>query len=198
MKKIVLKILIASIVLFPFYGCATIEPLAKGEITLSDGEKVYHGTSTSVRLSFVRIKLSAKQGKLINSLYGREISHEGDVITYISAKKRKELAGIYGNIFLIQGETEYGKTDFIISISGGRIDKISSRGDGRINQEFLQQFIGRTLYSSFKVASSPADLLEDPHIIKPLGEAPKTIIAAVDAVRKVLIWGAALNLSRTH
>ena len=68
--------------------------------------------------------------------------------------------------------------------------------DGKpvILDEFLQQFIGRSLRDSWEVARNPSDLVTLPSKIRPIAGYPRISDEVTDAIRKVLVLANVLKI----
>lgn len=180
-------------------GCALTQRVFYDEpydMTIWDAKKIHPFSDLSDR----RRRLTAQQSQLINKLYGQDISREGDLIVYYEARKHKGIYGERGNIFLAQVKGEPGSLDILVCTTGGRVDEILVKNnpvvDGRlaIPDEFLQQFIGRSLENSWEVALNPSDLAAMPSRIRPIAGYPKLSREAADGIRKVLAWTEVLQI----
>lgn len=181
-------------------GCASIGNIFYHEphaITIGDAKKIHPFSHLSDRHK----RLTAQQSQLINKLFGREISREGDLIAYYEAKRRKGIYGDPGNIFLVHARDESGSLLYIlVCTTNGRIDEVLItnspvlQGKPIIPDEFLRQFISRSLQDSWEVAQNPSDLLTLPSRIRPIADHPKTSTEVADAIRQVVVWAEVLQI----
>ncbi len=117
---------------------------------------------------------------MVNQIYGEEINHEGDLIVYYEATKRKGISGEPGNIFLVQAKGEFGSLNILVCTTGGTVDEVLVKDspvvDGKavVPGEFLGQFIRRSLQDSWEVAQTPSDLVILPSKIRPIADQPMT------------------------
>jgi hypothetical protein len=180
-------------------GCASVRNVFYHEphnISIWDARKIHPFGDLSGEYK----QLNAQQSQLINQLYGQDISHEGDLIAYYKARKRKGIYGEQGNIFLMQAKGELGPLDILVCTTGGHVDEILIKNnpvlDGKsvIPDEFTQQFIGRSLQNSWKIAQDPTDLMALPSRIRPISDYPRTSQELANAIRKVLILAKVLEI----
>lgn len=180
-------------------GCASIGKVLyhePHEITFWDAKKIHPFSHLSDRHK----RLSMQQSQLINKIYGEEISHKGDLIAYYEARKRKGIYGDVGNIFLVHAKGEFGPLDILVSTTDRSVDKILVKNnpvlDGKplIPDEFLQQFIGRSLGDSWEVAQKPLDLVTLPSKIRLIAGYPKMSQEVANSIHKVLVWENVLQI----
>jgi hypothetical protein len=174
----------------PFYH----EPHA---ITIGDAKKIRPFSNLSDRHK----RLTAQQSQLINRLFGLDISREGDLIVYYEATKRKGIYGDPGNIFLVHARDESGSLlSILVCTTNSRIDEVLIEnspvlaGKPVIPDEFLQQFIGRSLSNSWELEKAPSDLLSLPSKLRSIAGNPRTSQEVADAIRKVLVWAEVLQI----
>ncbi len=168
------------------------------EITREDADKVHPHS----RHQDTHKRLTLEESQLINTLYGEEINREGDLIVYYNARHMKPLFPLTkGNIFLVKvrGETD-DPLIFLVCTTKGKVDEVILKnnpivkGKPLVSNEFLRQFIGRSLGHSWEIVKDPSDLLSLPRGILPISDYPKTSKEAAEAFRKVLVWAKALRI----
>ena len=179
-------------------GCAGIGKLfyhEPHEITVWDAKKIHPFSKLSDRHK----RLTAQQSQLINKIYGQQINHGGDLIAYYEARKRKGISGEPGNIFLVRASGEFGPLDILVCTTDKHVDEILIKnslvrnGKPAIPDEFLRQFIGRSLRDSWEVAKDQSDLVTLPSKIRPTADHPMATSEVLGAIRKVLVWAEALQ-----
>jgi hypothetical protein len=196
-RKLLLSIVL--ILLISDTGCAAFGRLfyhEPHEITSRDAKRIHPFSQLSDRHK----RLTAQQRQLINKIFGQDISREEDLIAYFEAKRRKGIYGDPGNIFLVHAGGESGSLEILVCTTHGRVDEIVIKNnpvvEGRavIPDEFLQQFIGRTLQDSWKVAQTASDLVDLPAKIRPLAGDTRTSEEVAKAIRKILVWTEVLQI----
>jgi hypothetical protein len=179
-------------------GCTSIGKMfyhEPHEITIWDAKKLYPFRKHSSK----HRNLTLQQSQLINEIYGEEISHEGELIAYYQARARKPLRH-RANIFIVHAGGELGQLDILVSTTGRWIETImikdSPELDGKpvIPNEFIEQFIGRSLANSWELAQNPSDLVTLPAKIRPITGYPRTSKEITNAIRKVLVWARVLQI----
>jgi hypothetical protein len=144
-------------------------------------------------------KLSLEQSRSINKLYGDAISQEGDLIAYYDALDRNPRRYI-GKVFLVNAKSEKDQWNVIVGTRGRVVDRIMVKnnilGEGRpvIPNEFLKQFIGRSLQDSWQVAEGPQDVVTLPSMIRPVAGNLRASKELASNIRKILVWITALNI----
>jgi hypothetical protein len=181
-------------------GCVSIEKIFYHEphvINVWDAKKIHPFSDLSDR----HRRLTLEQSWLINQIYGEEINHEGDLIVYYEARKRKGISGDRGNIFWVREDSEFGPMEILICTTSMRIDEIVIKNNpftdekSAIMEEFLEQFIGRSWDGPIMMAVTPTDLLMTPSRIRPIADAPRISQAVMDAVTRVLIFAKVLGVT---
>lgn len=180
-------------------GCASIGKVFHHEphsINVFDAEKIHPRSHLSDR----HTTLSNKQAQAINQLYGQTIATEGELIAYYEARPRKGIYGESGNIFLVYVRGELSLLEVLVCTTHGQIDETLIQdnpvlnGRSAIPDEFLRQFIGRSLQDSWEVAKNSSDLVTLPSKIRPIASYPKTSEEVANAIRKVLVWAKILHI----
>ncbi|HHT9107695.1 MAG TPA: hypothetical protein ACFYEF_05045 [Candidatus Wunengus sp. YC63] len=132
----------------------------------------------------------------INELaqYGIEIGKDEKIVVYYSMTARRGRSEM-AKAFLIKGEGEHGT--FELSVDIGRTIMIQEihivknskdcTGESVIDRDFLEQFIGKDLTSSFELAKESEDVLTTPSKIKPIKMAPITSEKIAKELRKWLV-----------
>jgi len=179
-------------------GCASLPKTFNHEshdIAKLDISKIYPAAISTDH----HIKLTLEQSRLINKLYGEEISQKGNLLAYYSAVKR--LPRHYkSKVFLVHVEEKAGRLEVLVGTRGRVVDKIvvknnvTGQGKPVIPDEFLQQFIGRSLQDSWQVAEGPQDLLTLPSMLRPVVDQQNTSKEIASNIRKVLVWVTAMEL----
>jgi len=165
------------------------------EISVSDARKVYDYDDYSDH----HRKLTLEQSRSINDIYGKEISREGDLIAYYHARRRKPLRDT-ADIFLVHARGEGSQLDLIVSTRERIVEQIvaknnfNSEGKAVIPNEFMQQFIGRSLQGSWQVAEKPQDLVALPSMIRPISGRLKISKEITSNIRKALVWLTVLEI----
>ncbi|HEX9759096.1 MAG TPA: hypothetical protein VGB26_15080 [Nitrospiria bacterium] len=175
------------------FACSTPGSLFYHEphtITSHDARKLHPRS----RLSDRHRKLNLEQAHEINRLHGENIVSEGDLIVYYEAKRRKGLYGDQGNVFLTRIETGTAPIELLVSVAEGKIYQLLLKEVpfiGRkplVSNEFLFQFIGRSLEDSWEIVRSSEDLLHVPAKVRSMEELPVVSQAITNQIRKVLIF----------
>jgi len=198
--KWALYLLLGGFLILANYGCVSVEKVLnpnRSGITIKDAKKIHPFGKPSYRVKV----LTQTQSQRINNLYGEEITQEGDRITYYQSKGRKSFyRSQFGNIFLVHGKGELKALNILVCTTRGQIDEILVKNNpivkGRtvIPDEFLQQYIGRSLKNSWEVAQDPPQLLTLPSRVRPMVGYPKLSEEVTKAIRKVLVWAIVLNV----
>ena len=125
--------------------------------------------------------------------YGIKIREDEKLVVYYSMS-RKRGRGEVGKAFLVNGEGEYGTFDLVVHIVSNMIHDIhiiknpkDDTGNPVINGDFLEQFIGKDLTSSFEFIKELENMLTTPAKIKPIRNAPVTSEKIAKAFRKWLV-----------
>ena len=199
MKRQMFFVSIGLVLVLSTGGCTAIQKILfheRHEITTSDAKKIHPRS----HLSHHHIRLTLEQAQAMNQLYGQAIAAEGNVITYYEARPQKGIYGERGNIFLVQAKGESGLLDILVCTTDGQIDEVLIK-DGRspdghlaISAQFLDQFIGRTLQDSWKVAQTASDLVDLPAKLRPLAGDIRTSEEVASAIRKILVWAQVLQI----
>lgn len=124
---------------------------------------------------------------------GIEIGEHEKTIVYYSMTTRRGRSEVE-KAFPVKGEGEYGSFELFVDI--GRtiaieeihIVKNPADRDGNpvIDSDFLEQFIGKDLTSSFEVIKESEDVLTTPTKIRPIRNAPVTTERIAKELRKWL------------
>lgn len=166
-----------------------------GEISLKDAAKIHPGSPLIKRTR----TLAPGESEQINRLYGAPIAKAGGRIAYYEARRRiypvndGRSVFLKGNIFLIREAGESGPLKVSVSVLNGRVKRLLVEGDPAVSEEFLSQFIGRSLEHSFEIAKEPSDLLTVPAKVRPMAKAPQDSRAVADAVKRALALGTVLE-----
>lgn len=113
--------------------------------------------------------------------YGIKIGEHEKTVVYYSMTTRRGRSEM-AKAFPVKGEGEYGPFELVVDV--GRTITIQEIhiiknptyycGDPIINKDFIEQFIGKDLTSSFELAKESDDVLTTPARIKPIRMAPIT------------------------
>ncbi len=154
------------LVIATFWGCGTVD--------LS--HRVLHRNldkfSTHSRYEHRKVTLTKSQRKKISQILGNQIPVE-NVVKYFKAHKWKGM-GVSGEIFVITGESGYGLYRILVLIEHDSISRlilgkqVFKERQALINREFLNQFVGKHLEQSFKIAQGLEDIMQTPTKIKPI------------------------------
>ena len=159
-------------------------------ITSYDARKLHPRSHLSDR----HRKLNPEETHEINRLYGQEIVSEGDLIVYYEAKRRRGKYGDKGNVFLTRIETGTSPIELLVSVAEGKIYQLLLKevpfigGKPLVSNEFLFQFIERSLENSWEIARFSEDLLHVPVKVRAMEELPAVSQAMADQIKKVLIY----------
>ncbi len=184
--------------LMGFTGCTTTQKAdhpAIHPLTFEDARGMYN--LTDVR--HLHRTLTAAQSRQINKVYGKEITQEGDEVTYFKSERRKPTR-IKRFTFLAKTEGGLGWIEILVGTFQGRIDRVKLKKQSLMNggvaipSEFLRQLTGRSLESSWEVAKDPAEVFTLPSKIKAIEGYPQASQEISDAIRKVLAIAKVLNL----
>ena len=179
-------------------GCTTVKEFLNPEIheiTSKDARSMYYLRD----IRHHHLILTPSQSEQINKIYGEEIVQKGDEITYFSAKRIKPTR-IKRFIFLIIMEGEPGRLGILVGTFQGIVDNVAVKNnplvDGKpvIPDEFLKQFLGRTLQSSWEVAQDHSEFFTLPSKVRPIESHLKVSQDISDGIRKVLVLAKVLNL----
>ncbi|GAN34902.1 MAG: hypothetical protein DYG83_09370 [Candidatus Brocadia sp. AMX2] len=126
--------------------------------------------------------------------HGIEIGESEETIVYYSMTTRRGRSEVE-KAFLAQGEGECGHFKLMVDIERSiTIEEIhiienpaDQTGTHCINNDFLEQFIGKDLNSSFEVAKEPGDTRTTPDRIRPIKNAPITSEKIAKELRKWLV-----------
>lgn len=170
-------------------GCSGIQS------TVEDQQRLINEISRSHLLGTLeerQINLTDVQLEKI-SQYGITISEKDRSVTYYSMSKRRA-RGAIGEMFLVKDQGEYGEFELALHLDCGTVYDIhilknpeNQNRNPVINTDFIQQFLGKNLNSSFEIAKGINDVLTTPIKIKPINNAPITSKKIVDSVRKLLV-----------
>ncbi len=194
----IVYMLISGLLMSLGVGCTSIKSVfyhEPHEIARLDARKAY---PLAILMDHHK-KISLKQSQAINELYGDAISQEGDLIAYYDVLDRNPRRYI-AKVFLVSVKSEKGQWDVIVGTRGRVADRIVVRNtiirDGKpaVPNEFLKQFIGRSLQDSWQVAEVPQDLLTLPSMIRPVAGNLRASKEMASNIRKVLVWITALNI----
>ena len=126
--------------------------------------------------------------------YGIKISEQEKTIVYYSMTTRRGRSEVE-KAFPVKGEGEHGT--FELSVDIGRTITIQEihiiknpkdcTGEPVINKDFIKQFIGKDLTSSFELAKESEDVLTTHSKIKPIKMAPITSEKIANELRKWLV-----------
>ncbi|MBM2834863.1 MAG: hypothetical protein HW406_2024 [Candidatus Brocadiaceae bacterium] len=131
----------------------------------------------------------------INELtqYGIEISKDEKIVVYYSMTARRGRSEV-AKAFPVKGEGEHGLFELVVDV--GRTIMIQEihivknpkdcTGEPVINKDFIEQFIGKDLTSSFELAKESEDVLTTPAKIRPIRMAPITSEKIAKELRKWL------------
>ncbi len=191
-------ILVSGLLMPLVVGCVSMKSVFSHElheIAKMDARKAY----PSAILMDHHKKISFEQSRSINELYGDEISQEGDLIAYYDALERNPRRYI-AKVFLVHAKSEMGQWDVIVGMRGRVADRIVVKnniireGKPVIPNEFLKQFIGRSLQDSWHVAEGPQDVVTLPSMIRPVAGNLRASKEMASNIRKVLVWITALEI----
>lgn len=126
--------------------------------------------------------------------HGIEIGEHEKTIVYYSMTTRRGRSEVE-KAFLVQGEGECGHFKLMVDIERTiKIEEIhiienpaGHTGTHCINNDFLEQFIGKDLTFSFELAKESDDPITAPTKIKPIGMAPITSEKIVKELEKWLV-----------
>ncbi|HHT9108887.1 MAG TPA: hypothetical protein ACFYD9_09590 [Candidatus Wunengus sp. YC64] len=131
--------------------------------------------------------------------YGVIIGADERTVVYYSMTRRRG-RGEIGKAFLVKGKGEHGHFELVVDIDGNRIQEIhivknpfDCTGQSVINEDFIEQFIGKELTDSFELARASEDVLTTPNKIKPIKMAPITSEMIAKELRKWLVIDKILN-----
>ncbi len=124
---------------------------------------------------------------------GIEIGEHEKTIVYYSMTTRRGRSEVE-KAFQVKSEGEYGPFELVvdvgrtIAIQEIHIVKNPTDHDGNpvIDRDFLEQFIGKDLTSSFEVIKESEDVLTTPTKIRSIGNAPVTTEKIAKELRKWL------------
>jgi len=131
----------------------------------------------------------------INELaqYGIEISKDEKIVVYYSMTARRGRSEV-AKAFTVKGDGEHGLFELVVDV--GRTIMIQEihivknpkdcTGEPVINKDFIEQFIGKDLTSSFELAKESEDVLTTPAKIRPIRMAPITSENIAKELRKWL------------
>ena len=131
----------------------------------------------------------------INELaqYGIEISKDEKIVVYYSMTARRGRSEV-AKAFPVKGDGEHGLFELVVDV--GRTIMIQEihivknpkdcTGEPVINKDFIEQFIGKDLTSSFELAKESEDVLTTPAKIRPIRMAPITSENIAKELRKWL------------
>ncbi len=131
-----------------------------------------HKFSRRSRYELRKVTLTKTQQEKINQILDNQIPVE-EVVKYYNVRKWKG-QGVTGDVFVISGKAAYGSYKILALVRQRSIvalvqDKpVLKNGYSVINQEFLGQFVGKTLEQPFEVASSLNDVLQTPTKVRPI------------------------------
>jgi hypothetical protein len=179
------------------YSCASLHRSDEfgGEIKKSD---LKHFTVLG-RFEQRHIKLTHEQKRKADEFYGKEIVIPGNVLAFYQSRRWKG-HGRDGSVFLVLESGSFGGIDLIVWTSHGIVEEVGIKEriikeeDRPINEEFLQQFLGRTLEQSFEIARDYRDILYTPTKLKGISGAPETSQAIAQAIKKVMVLVSVLDL----
>ncbi len=139
-----------------------------------------------------QINLTDDQLKKI-SQYGIEFNDDDRSVTYYSMSKRRS-RGAIGKTFIVKDQGEYGKFELAFHTAGNIVHDIhilknplDQDGSPVINTDFIKQFLGKTVNSSFEIAKEVDDFLTLPAKIRPIRNAPVTSQKITESLRKWLV-----------
>jgi hypothetical protein len=151
------------------------------------------------RIERQHVRLTDQQ---INELaqYGIEISKDEKIVVYYSMTTRRGRSEM-AKAFPVKGEGEHGTFELVVDI--GRDIAIQEihiiknpkdcTGEPAINKDFIEQFIGKDLTSSFELAKESEDVLATHSKIKPIKMVPITSEKIAKELRKWLVIDKILN-----
>lgn len=192
-KLIFLAILIA------LAGCSWISQMTKvdtAQLRGVDVRKLHPMGKYHLRF----IKFSESDRNVIRKTYGEEYLSEANQVPYYVVRPFRG-HGRRGNVFQINNETLFGTYRIIVCTTGGRVKEIyvknslMSEGKAIIGNEFLKQFIGKSLDDCFEIAEKPDDLHTIPTKVKPIRGYPEISRQIATDVKKVLIWARIFKIS---
>ena len=186
MKKWFVCVLLISLP----YGCAETPHAEHGqEMTLYEIKKGHpYGwvEKQHVRLTDQQIDELAR--------YGITIGEPEKTVAYYSMTTRRGRSEV-AKAFPVKGEGEHGLFELVVDI--GRTIMIQEihivknprdcTGQPVINKDFIEQFIGKGLTSSFELAKESEDVLASPDKIRPIKNAPVTSEKIAKELRKWVI-----------
>lgn len=144
-------------------------------------------------LGWIKEQYICLTDKQINEIaqYGIEIGTNEKTIVYYSLVRRRG-RGEIGKAFVIRGEGEHGPFELVVDIDSGRIQEMhviknpnDCTGEPVINRDFLEQFMGKDLTSSFELAKESEDVLATPAKVRPIKMAP---VASEKIAKELRKW----------
>lgn len=170
-------------------GCSGLQQTGNDQnLILSEIKKDHPLGKTEMRI----INLTDDQLKKI-SQYGITINEDDRSVTYYSMSKRRS-RGAIGKAFLVKDQGEYGEFKLALHVDCDTVHDIhilknpeDQNGSPVINTDFIQQFLGKNLNSSFEIAKELDDVLTTPAKIKPIKDAPVTSQKIAESFRKWLV-----------
>ena len=130
----------------------------------------------------------------INELaqYGIEISKNEKIVVYYSMTTRRGRSEVV-KAFTVKGEGEHGLFELVVDV--GRAiaiqeihivkNPVDRAGNPVIDRDFIEQFIGKDLTSSFELAKESEDVLTTPAKIRPIRMAP---ITSENIAKELIKW----------
>lgn len=125
---------------------------------------------------------------------GIEISEDEKIVVYYSMTTRRGRSELE-KAFLVKGEGEHGT--FMLVVDIGRTITIQELhivknlaglvGEPIIDKDFLDQFIGKDMTSSFEIAKESEDVFTTPIKIRPIRSAPITSEKIAKELKKWLV-----------
>lgn len=181
MRKGFAKKLLILFILIISFACSTLssQQAIGGDISLRDAQRI-HPLSYLVKRTRI---LPTSANQVTESR-----------VAYYEARRRKGIYGEDGNIFLFHEKGESGTFRVLVCILNKRVHEVVVEGEPLASNEFLLQFIDRSLENPLNIAQDPADLLTVPSPIRPLAQAPNSSQAIALAVKGALIFGTILGL----
>ncbi|HLG22377.1 MAG TPA: hypothetical protein VI382_06150 [Candidatus Manganitrophaceae bacterium] len=182
MKIKFIEMFFVLFILATLFACATsfsTQHATGDDISLRDAKKIHPRSHLTKRIRDMPLRLDPlAEGK----------------VAYYEARRRKGIYGQDGNIFLFHAEGESGPMRILVCVLNRRAHEVVVEGEPRISNEFLSQFIDRSLENSLEIAKDPSDLLTVPGPIRPEAQAPKSSQAIANAVKMALMFGRILGL----
>jgi len=170
-------------------GCAEIPHAEHGqEMTLYEAKRGH----LFGRVEKQHVRLTDRQIEEL-ARYGINIGEPEKTVVYYSMTTRRGRSEV-AKAFPVKGEGEYGPFELVVDI-GRNItieeihilkNPVDPNRNPIIDKDFIEQFIGKDITSSFEVVKESEDMLKTPVKIKPIKTAPITSEKIAKDLRKWL------------